>query len=749
MIQSILIFTLFLISNVYSQTPTRHWPNDISNVKEWTGYIIFIVLTLVLPFVFLLVIYNFAFCFWCCRKCCGICGGSKASTIYVKNSRKSNCYRIIYWMCLLVVLCGIACSMVFWSFNYAKLTKVTNDTIKFTNKSIGQFDLAYNTVNGLDGIIDSTFKQADNVIQAVDIFNTTFNQIESALDGTQGDVNQLSASVTSIEDHLKQIKDLFAEIGHDSGVENPPDPDSVPSVSQAQQYFDFAINYLQDAKQQVEQGRVQVEQMKENVQENINEYRTDVDKQLHDFQDSMSEPLNTTNYYVRKIEPNIKYLNAVTITGGVVLAIVAILYTIVVLGVLFGFIGICMSSNCSVRMTTAIFFFTAWIFIIIGIINLILFTGSGNVCKEAEPALLRSQPILDKHSIKINISDINNVLHCQDGVTLANLIPDFSPKDLINATDLIGPIQTAVDEALYSIDVSKLTSDALSKISQFQVYTKLMNVNVTEPLIVLKNTKLVSVLNQLTNLTHFGFNEALANQTLDELNEESEKIGGKQFTLDTIDQLNPDVIPYIINRDYFADTKDKLIQFRNLRNDALDRVEHIRTLVKSASDLIILIGTEVATSYQLIQDTSTSRVDSIKTSILSMSTSFDTLKIEAQDAVNYATNTITSLVDIIDTVTSCKSLGNFYSNTKDNVCDGVVTYSGIIMIVSFVIAVVELIGFMLLLPGTKRIGRSEVDADEGETADLIDISRAQSGVFRRNPSLGNTKDVSDYYTLHE
>jgi hypothetical protein len=41
------------------------------------------------------------------------------------------------------------------------------------------------------------------------------------------------------------------------------------------------------------------------------------------------------------------------------------------------------------------------------------------------------------------------IVHCQDGVTLADLIPNFSPKDLIIATSLIGPIQTAVDDALY------------------------------------------------------------------------------------------------------------------------------------------------------------------------------------------------------------------------------------------------------------------------------------------------------------
>jgi hypothetical protein len=409
-------------------------------------------------------------------------------------------------------------------------------------------------------------------------------------------------------------------------------------------------------------------------------------------------------------------------------------YLIIFLNLAIAMLGIlyCRYNAC-VKYTAAFAFFIAAIFVLIGSLYLSFSLGIFNTCNEVEPALLRSQSLIDQllsqTDVNINVTVlVNNIFHCKRNDSIIDLFPEISIPP-IDSSALIQEIDNLKSIIINFPHIQQLSNELLNEIDQVEMILNTIELNVSKPLTSLE-ISLENVELQLNNMTQFGYNQTTAMEALAELNAKSQEIGGRNnFTLDTVNELNPMASPYNQDEQYFSNQENLLLQYKDDRNQAIQKINEIEQQLKMINTNISIIFNELH-NITIIQSEDISKdLDTIKDSINSLIYTFEHLKSVTLLAFSFCKNAIESLTNAIANATSCTYIGTYFRDTSTKVCYELTPYIASLSLLSYIVAISLLFFFMCLLPATKRIGYNWSVSNEFEEEQSL-LSR--SNTYRSN-----------------
>jgi hypothetical protein len=201
-----------------------------------------------------------------------------------------------------------------------------------------------------------------------------------------------------------------------------------------------------------------------------------------------------------------------------------------------------------------------------------------------------------------------------------------------------------------------------------------------------------------------GFNRAAYNSSFDDLNDHSRKIGGEYFTEKNYTNLNPNFLPYILNRTYFINTKyvlDLLVGNKTLAEEKI--VNYTRSVDRAVRDLInieISINNtdSVKTEIGAIPKTIFTKIDVLGVAINSLKGNGTELY---REVFNLFFNSTTKIYSFLE----CSKFGDFYDKQiKQNLCTSAIASTYLATAACFAIAFLFAFLYPVLLETTKKVG---------------------------------------------
>jgi hypothetical protein len=201
-----------------------------------------------------------------------------------------------------------------------------------------------------------------------------------------------------------------------------------------------------------------------------------------------------------------------------------------------------------------------------------------------------------------------------------------------------------------------------------------------------------------------GFNRVAYNSSFDDLNDKSRRIGGEYFVESNYTLLNPNLLPYFLNRTYFINTKyalDLIVGNKTLAEQKiLNYTRSVDRAVRDLTNIEISINNtnSVKNEIGVIPQNIFTKIDVLGVAINSLKGNGTELY---REVFNLFSNSTTKIYSFLE----CSKFGAFYDQQiQKNLCTNAIASTWLATVACFAIAFLFAFLYPVLLETTKKVG---------------------------------------------